>query len=145
MPLLENDEPFCLTYGDGVGDIDITAEIAFHRSHGHIATVAAVPPPRRFGQLEMDGSRVTTFSEKPLGEGGLINGGFFVLSPKVAGYLGDDSTIWEREPLERPFPRRRADGLRHTTASGSRWTRCATGSELDELWATGKAPWKIWA
>ena len=144
MPLLREDEAFCLTYGDGVGDIDLTAELAFHRQHGRIATVAAVPPPRRFGQLEMDGARVTTFSEKPLGEGGLINVGFFVLSPKVEEYLGDDSTIWEREPLMGLS----RDGELMAFEHQGFWQPMDTireRQELDELWSTGKAPWKTWA
>lgn len=144
MPLLREDETFCLTYGDGVGNIDIAAELAFHKAHGRIATVAAVPPPRRFGQLEIENARVTTFSEKPLGEGGLINGGFFVLSPKVEDYLGDDGTIWEREPLTGLA----RDGELMAFEHDGFWQPMDTireRQELDELWASGKAPWKVWA
>ena len=94
-------EDFCLTYGDGVADIDVSASVAFHRRHGGLASIAAVYPPSRFGNLDLTGDRVADFKEKPVGEGGFINGGFFVLSPRVADYIADDSTVWEREPLER--------------------------------------------
>ncbi len=143
LPLLEEDEAFCLTYGDGVGDVDITGAIAFHASHGKLATVTAVPPPRRFGQLELSGYQVTEFSEKPLGEGGLVNGGFFVLSPKVAPYLSGDATIWEREPLIGLA----ADSELMAFEHSGFWQPMDTireRQELEEQWATGKAPWKIW-
>jgi len=95
MPLLRDEEAFCLTYGDGVADIDITAEINFHKQHGKQATVAAVHPLPRFGQIQLQEDRVSGFAEKPVGEMGLINGGFFVLSPDVEQYLNGDSTVWE--------------------------------------------------
>ncbi len=102
MPYLKDEEAFCLTYGDGVGDVNIKGLIGFHKGHGKLATVTAVPPPRRFGQLKIEGDAVSDFSEKPQGDGGLINGGFFVLSPKVAKYLDGDATIWEQAPLRGP-------------------------------------------
>lgn len=143
MPLLEGEEAFCLTYGDGVGDVDIGGAIAFHQSHGKLATVTAVPPPRRFGQLELSGHQVTEFSEKPLGEGGLVNGGFFVLSPKVARYLAGDETIWEREPLIGLA----ADSELMAFEHSGFWQPMDTIRERQELeahWATGRAPWKVW-
>ncbi len=143
LPLVREDEAFCLTYGDGVGDIDIRAGIEFHRAHGKMATVTAVPPPRRFGQLEMDGTAVHTFSEKPVGDGGLINGGFFVLSPKVEKYLGDDATIWEGAPLAGLA----RDGELMAFEHRGFWQPMDTIRErqqLEEHWASGQAPWKIW-
>lgn len=143
LPLVEGDDAFCLTYGDGVADIDITSELAFHKAHGKLATVAAVPPPRRFGQLELQGSAVTAFLEKPIGEGGVINGGFFVLSPEVGKYLDDDATIWERQPLMNLA----ADGQLHAFEHRGFWQPMDTireRTELEEHWATGAAPWKIW-
>ncbi len=94
LPYLEGEEAFCMTYGDGVADIDVAQLIAFHKAHGKQATVTAVAPPRRFGQLELNGTEVTDFLEKPIGEGGLINGGFFVLSPEVGNLLTSDATVW---------------------------------------------------
>ncbi|MGB0660318.1 MAG: glucose-1-phosphate cytidylyltransferase [Mangrovicoccus sp.] len=143
LPLVAEDEAFCLTYGDGVGNVDLAAELAFHKSHGKLATVAAVPPPRRFGQLDLNGDLVSSFSEKPLGEGGLINGGFFVLSPEIGKYLEDDSTIWEREPLTRLAADEELVAFTHRGF----WQPMDTireRSELEELWASGNAPWKIW-
>ncbi len=143
MPYLRDEDAFCLTYGDGVGNVDITAEIAFHKSHGKLATVAAVPPPRRFGQLKMDGHLVEDFSEKPQGEGGLINGGFFVLSPKVEKYLDGDQTIWEQGPLRGLT----ADGQLCAWEHKGFWQPMDTireRQELEEHWASGRAPWKIW-
>jgi glucose-1-phosphate cytidylyltransferase len=136
-------DTFCLTYGDGVADVDITASIAFHRAHRRLATVTAVYPPRRFGILELDGDRVTSFREKPKGEGGLINGGFFVLSPEVGRYLDGDGTVWEQEPLQslasddqlRAF---RHDGFFHPMDT------IRDRSYLEELWASGSPPWKAW-
>ena len=144
MPHLEGEDAFCMTYGDGVGDVDVAAAIAFHKSHGKLATVTAVPPLRRFGQLELDGRAVTQFSEKPVGDGGLINGGFFVLSPKVARYLDDDSTIWERAPLYGLAE----DGELQAYEHKGFWQPMDTireRQELEEYWATGNAPWKIWS
>lgn len=143
MPLLQNEEAFCMTYGDGVGDVDISGAIAFHKSHGRLATVTAVPPPRRFGQLEVSDHAVTEFSEKPIGEGGLINGGFFVLSPDVRSYLNGDATIWEREPLIGLAQDRQLMAFEHKGF----WQPMDTireRQELEEHWATGAAPWKVW-
>jgi glucose-1-phosphate cytidylyltransferase len=143
LPLVENDEAFCFTYGDGVADIDVGASIRFHREHGRLATVTAVPPPRRFGQLQVDGEKVTQFSEKPLGEGGVINGGFFVLSPEVGRYLTDSSTVWEHEPLRDLAT---DDQLRAYPHTGF-WQPMDTLRDmilLEELWASGQAPWKLW-
>ncbi|MDT7950937.1 MAG: glucose-1-phosphate cytidylyltransferase, partial [Acetobacteraceae bacterium] len=136
-------DAFCMTYGDGVSDIDIGKTIEFHRSHGGSATVAAVYPPKRFGQLEIVDNRVRDFKEKPDGEGGFINGGFFVLSPKVSGYLGDDSTVWERQPLERLS----SEGELYAYKHEGFWQPMDTLRDkiyLEELWASGKAPWKSW-
>ena len=136
------DEDFCFTYGDGVSALDVGELLGFHRAQGTIATVTAVQPPGRFGALQMEGDRVRGFEEKPHGDGGWINGGFFVLSPRVAEYLGDDQTVWEREPMERlaaegqlaPF---HYDGFWHPmdTLRDKRY--------LEELWVSG-APWKKW-
>jgi glucose-1-phosphate cytidylyltransferase len=134
------DEDFCLTYGDGVADVDITALLAFHRSQGTLATVTAVQPPGRFGALEMDGAMVTGFAEKPHGDGGWINGGFFVLSPDVAGYLGGDDTVWEREPLEGLA----RDGQLSVYQHGGFWQPMDTQRDMRQLqamWASGNAPW----
>jgi glucose-1-phosphate cytidylyltransferase len=143
LPMLSDDDAFCLTYGDAVGDIDIRAGIDFHKSHGKLATVTAVRPPRRFGQLKMDSARVNEFSEKPLGEGGLINGGFFVLSPRVGEYLVDDETVWERDPLMRLA----TDGELMAVTHDGFWQPMDTLRErqqLEEAWNTGDAPWKTW-
>jgi glucose-1-phosphate cytidylyltransferase len=136
-------EDFCMTYGDGVSDIDISAEIAFHRSHGGLATVAAVYPPKRFGQLEIVDGQVRDFKEKPDGEGGLINGGFFVLSPAVGDYIAGDSTIWEREPLERLSKEGKLYAYRHEGF----WQPMDTLRDktyLEQLWTAGIAPWRTW-
>jgi glucose-1-phosphate cytidylyltransferase len=143
LPLVAGDDAFCMTYGDGVADVDVGALVAFHRSHGKLATVTAVAPPGRFGQLEMAGDSVTQFSEKPLGDGGLINGGFFVLSPKVGDYLPDSATVWEHEPLRELAAR---DELRAYHHAGF-WQPMDTlrdAHHLDDLWAGDKAPWKVW-
>jgi glucose-1-phosphate cytidylyltransferase len=134
-------EEFCLTYGDGVADIDVAALIDFHRAQGRIATVTAVQPPGRFGALEIDGARVTGFAEKPHGDGGWINGGFFVLSPEVARYLdGGDAMIWEREPLERLAD----DGELSVYEHDGFWQPMDTQRDmrqLQALWESGEAPW----
>ena len=143
-PYLEGEEAFCFTYGDGVGDIDITALLAFHRTHGKLATVTAVQPPGRFGVLEMDGASVTGFREKPQGDGNWINGGFFVLSPEVIANIEDDSTIWEREPMEKLAE----SGQLQAHFHHGFWQPMDTlrdKAHLEELWASGKAPWKTWA
>jgi glucose-1-phosphate cytidylyltransferase len=133
-------EEFCLTYGDGVADIDISALIRFHREQETLATVTAVQPPGRFGALEVDGRRVTGFAEKPHGDGGWINGGFFVLSPEVERYLGDDTTVWEREPLEGLA----RDGELSVYQHEGFWQPMDTQRDmrqLQALWESGEAPW----
>lgn len=142
LPLIRGDA-FCLTYGDGLSDIDITASIAFHRAHGQLATVTAVYPPRRFGILEMDGDRVLSFREKPKGEGGFINGGFFVLSPEVGAYLDGDTTVWEHEPLQNLANDRELRAFRHEGFFQPMDT-LRDRTYLEELWASGQAPWKSW-
>lgn len=141
---LQDDDTFCMTYGDGVADIDITASIAFHRQHGKLATMAAVTPPGRFGALTLEGDSVTGFREKPRGDGGLINGGFFVLSRQVLDYIADDKTIWERAPLEKLAAEGQLQAFRHDGF----WQPMDTVRErtvLESLWAGGKAPWKVWS
>lgn len=141
--LLADDDCFCLTYGDGVADIDIAASIAFHRSHGAMATMAAVIPPSRFGVAQLDGDRVVSFAEKPIEEAGRINGGFFVLSPKVLDYLSGDQTIWEREPLEGLA----RDGELRAFRHDGFWQPMDTlrdRQHLEALWAGNAAPWKCW-
>ena len=143
LPYVENDEAFCLTYGDGVGDVDISAVIDLHRKSGRLATVTAARPPGRFGALRFDGDVVTGFQEKPEGDGGWINGGFFVVSPKVGSYIDGDSTVWEREPLERLA----AEGQLGVHFHDGFWQPMDTLRDrhhLEALWASGKAPWKVW-
>ncbi|MCG2586636.1 glucose-1-phosphate cytidylyltransferase [Massilia sp. TS11] len=140
---LEGDEPFCFTYGDGVSDVDISATIAFHKAHGKLATLTAVQPPGRFGLLNLDGHHVREFMEKPQGDGGLINGGFFVLSPQVINLVEDDSTVWEKGPLESLAKQGQLDAYIHRGF----WQPMDTLRDrtlLEELWAAGKAPWKSW-
>ena len=140
---LKDEEAFCFTYGDGVSDVDISSEIAFHKEHGKLATVTAVQPPGRYGALQMDGVSVTGFTEKPGGDGGLINGGFFVLSPKCIDLIAGDKTSWEGEPLTQLA----ADGQLMAFEHNRFWQPMDTLREknlLEELWATGKAPWKKW-
>jgi glucose-1-phosphate cytidylyltransferase len=136
-------ETFCLTYGDGLSDIDITAELAFHRKHGKLATVAAVQPPGRFGVLNIvGGGHVASFEEKPTDEIGWINGGFFVLEPKAIDYVAGDSTSWEREPLGRLA----RDGQLQAFHHHGFWQPCDTlrdKRELEALWSSGKAPWQV--
>lgn len=143
LPYVEDDDCFCMTYGDGVSNVDISSLIAFHRAHGKLASVTAVHPPRRFGQLVVDGTKVTAFKEKPAGEGGWINGGFFVLSPKVAGYIIGPSSVWEGPPIERLS----ADGELHAFFHEGFWHPMDTLRDknyLEQLWSTGNAPWKVW-
>jgi glucose-1-phosphate cytidylyltransferase len=137
------DEEFCFTYGDGVSDIDVGALIEFHREQGRLATVTAVQPPGRFGALELEGDRVRQFEEKPHGEGGWMNGGFFVLSPQVGRYLDGDETVWEQEPMRALAREGELACYRHEGF----WQTMNTLSErhrLEELWQEG-APWKTWA
>jgi glucose-1-phosphate cytidylyltransferase len=140
---LRNEDAFCFTYGDGVSDIDISQEIDFHKQHGKMATVAAVQPPGRYGALSMVDNRVEGFVEKPRGDGGFINGGFFILSPKVIEYIEGDKSSWEGEPLERIAKLGELRAFRH---SGF-WQPMDTlrdKNHLEELWSEGEAPWKIW-
>ncbi|VWX32694.1 glucose-1-phosphate cytidylyltransferase [Limnobacter sp. 130] len=140
---IENDEAFCFTYGDGVGDIDITESIAFHKKHGKAATLTATYPPGRFGALDIKNRQVMNFKEKPKGDGAMINGGFFVLSPKVLGYLGGDDTVWEQQPLQRLAE----DGELMAFEHQGFWQPMDTLRDkhlLEDLWASGKAPWKKW-
>jgi glucose-1-phosphate cytidylyltransferase len=137
------DETFCMTYGDGVGDVDITALVRFHRAHGGKATLTAVQPPGRFGQLGIAGEKVHSFLEKPEGDGGWINGGFFVLEPSVLEYIGGDESIWEREPLERLANDGQLFAYRHRNF----WLPMDTRRDrdtLEGLWESGQAPWKLW-
>ena len=138
------DGTFCLTYGDGVADIDITRELAFHEAHGKLATVAAVQPPGRFGVLNVDGERrVTSFQEKPSDEVGWINGGFFVLEPGAIDYIDGDATSWEREPLANLAADGQLAAFQHTGF----WQPCDTlrdKRELEGLWQAGRAPWRTW-
>jgi glucose-1-phosphate cytidylyltransferase len=140
---VRGEEAFCLTYGDGVSDVDVRGSIAFHRKHGKLATMTAVQPPGRYGALQLDGERITSFLEKPQGEGGWVNAGFFVLSPKALDHIDGDQIIWEREPLERLAA---AGQLRAWLHDGF-WRPMDTLRDkqlLDELWDSGRAPWKIW-
>jgi glucose-1-phosphate cytidylyltransferase len=140
---LKDEEAFCFTYGDGVGDVDISAAIAYHKQHGKLATMTAATPPGRFGALGIHDGLITQFNEKPMGDGGLINGGFFVLSPGVIDYLEDDSTIWEQEPLMRLAEDRQLVSFEHE----GYWQCMDTlrdKNNLESLWTSGKAPWKTW-
>ena len=140
---IKDEEAFCFTYGDGVSDIDITAEIAFHKAHGKLATVTAVQPPGRYGALQITGHEVKGFTEKPRGDGGLINGGFFVLSPRCIDRIADDQSSWEGEPLVGLA----ADGELMAFEHDGFWQPMDTlrdKNHLEELWQSGKAPWKVW-
>ena len=140
---LGDGEPFCCTYGDGVADVDVTATIEFHRSHGRLATVTAVQPPGRFGALVMEDESVTGFAEKPKGDGGRINGGYFVLDPACLDLIDGDATKWEDEPLRLLAER---DQLRAFHHDGF-WQPMDTlrdRNHLEELWASGSPPWRVW-
>jgi glucose-1-phosphate cytidylyltransferase len=140
---IKDEEMFCFTYGDGVADVDISAEIAFHKRHGKWATVMAVQPPGRYGALRLDGARVTGFSEKPHGDGGLINGGFFVLSPRCLDLIEGDSSSWEGAPLIALATHGELMAFEHMGF----WQPMDTlrdKNQLEELWTSGRAPWKIW-
>lgn len=141
---LAEEDTFLLTYGDGVGNVDIAASIVFHRKHGRKATLTAVRPPGRFGALELSkDDRVESFREKPLGDNSYINGGFFVLSRQVLDYIADDSTSWERAPLERLAAEGELKAFRHNGF----WQPMDTLRDkqyLDELWESGAAEWKVW-
>ena len=141
---VENEEAFCMTYGDGVSSIDIAALIKFHHEQGLLATLTAVYPPGRFGALDIRDHKVNTFREKPKGDGGMINGGFFVLSPKIFPLLKDDSSVWEQEPLEALANQKQIAAYEHHDF----WQPMDTLRDknyLEELWANGKAPWKSWS
>jgi glucose-1-phosphate cytidylyltransferase len=143
-PYLVGQRAFCFTYGDGVADIDIAALIAFHHQHGRLATVTAVEPPGRYGALRLEGEQVEAFTEKPQGEGGRINGGFFVLSPACLELIDGDSCVWETGPL----PQLAAQGQLQAFFHNGFWQPMDTLREkklLDDLWQSGKAPWKNWA
>jgi glucose-1-phosphate cytidylyltransferase len=138
-----NDGDFCFTYGDGVADLDMNALIGFHRQRGTIATVTAVQPPGRFGAMEVKGDRILRFQEKPRGDDAWINGGFFVLSPEVGRYLDGDDTVWEQQPLRRLAEDGQLSSFRHDGF----WQPMDTlrdKSQLEELWTSGEAPWKVW-
>jgi glucose-1-phosphate cytidylyltransferase len=140
---LSGESAFCLTYGDGVSNVDISASVAFHARHGKLATITAVQPSARFGGLRMNGTTVTAFQEKPEGEGGWINGGFFVLSPAVINEVNDETTIFEHEPMQRLTAKGQVEAFFHRGF----WQPMDTLREkqrLEELWASGHAPWKIW-
>ena len=137
------DEDFCFTYGDGVGNVDIAKLVAFHRNHGELATLTAVQPPGRFGSLNIASDNIVGFEEKPHGDGGWINGGFFVLSPKVLDYIDGDSTSWESEPMERLAK----DGCLRAFFHEGFWQPMDTLRDkmhLEELWSASGAPWKVW-
>lgn len=143
-PYLQGEDAFCFTYGDGVSDVNITELVAFHRAQQVKATLTAVLPPGRFGALDFDGHKVLSFKEKPKGDGAMINGGFFVLSPEVIGLLKDDSTIWEREPLETLASQGELVAFQHAGF----WQPMDTlrdKTHLEELWGSGQAPWKVWS
>jgi len=140
---IKREEFFCFTYGDGLSNVDIRASINFHQRHGKLATVTAVLPPGRYGALKCDGHKVTGFVEKPRGDGGMINGGFFILSPKVLDFVKGDLTSWESEPLVRLAEVGELMAFEHQGF----WQPMDTLREknlLEELWASGKAPWKNW-
>lgn len=137
------DEDFCFTYGDGIADIDINKLIKFHKQQKTLATLTATQPPGRFGSLQMDNEKITGFREKPIGDGGWINGGFFVLSPKVMDYIQDDDTIWEKYPLERLAETGQLSAYHHNGF----WYAMDTvrdKNHLEGLWVSGNAPWKVW-
>ncbi|AVQ84640.1 MULTISPECIES: glucose-1-phosphate cytidylyltransferase [unclassified Variovorax] len=142
-PYVKDEELFCFTYGDGVADLNITDVIAFHKAQNVKATLTATFPPGRFGALDMQGDKVRSFQEKPKGDGAMINGGFFVLSPSVIDYISDDTSVWEREPLERLASEGQLAAFKH----GGFWQPMDTLRDknyLEELWAEGTAPWKVW-
>jgi glucose-1-phosphate cytidylyltransferase len=145
LPYIGDDEDFCFTYGDGLSSIDFQEQIAFHRGHGRLATVTAVQPPGRFGALELDGSAkvVTAFREKPAGDGAWINGGFFVMSPRVGEYIEGDSTVWEQEPMRRLAD----DGQLASYRYDGFWLAMDTvrdRNEMQTLWDSGSPPWRSW-
>jgi len=138
------DEPFCFTYGDGVADVNIRELIEFHHNHGKLATVTAIQPPGRYGALNIDGTQVSSFQEKPAGDGAWINGGYFVLDPSVIDYIADDQTSWEAEPLMRLATEGNLMAYQHRGF----WQAMDTlrdKNHLEDLWSKGSPPWKHWA
>ena len=143
LPYVRHDDCFCLTYGDGIGDIDVRESIELHRRERALATVTAAQPPGRFGALNTKGNRVLAFQEKPAGEGGWVNAGFFVISPQVGDYIEGDMTVWEQEPLQRLA----SDGQLAVHFHKGFWQAMDTLRDklhLEDLWARGQAPWKTW-
>jgi len=143
LPYLKNEEAFCFTYGDGVSDVNLKELINFHKSHGKLATLTAAYPPGRFGALNIVDNQVITFEEKPKGDGSLINGGFFVLSPKVIGKINDDDCVWEQEPLKELAKEGELMAFKHEGF----WQPMDTlrdKNNLESLWLGNKAPWKMW-
>ncbi|MDB4035270.1 glucose-1-phosphate cytidylyltransferase [Pseudomonadales bacterium] len=141
---IKNEEAFCFTYGDGLSDIDISASIKFHRNHGKLATVTSVVPPGRYGALQLVGDNVTGFVEKPGGDGGMINGGFFVLSPRCLDFIEGDGSSWEGEPLSRVASSSQLMAFEHKGF----WQPMDTLRDknlLESLWTSGNAPWKVWS
>jgi glucose-1-phosphate cytidylyltransferase len=137
-------EDFCLTYGDGVSDVNITDLIKFHHAHGKNATITAVQPPGRYGSLKLKGTEVKSFEEKPQGDGAYINGGFFVLKKEVIKLIKDENTFWEQEPLETLAGNGQLEAFRHKGF----WQAMDTlrdRNHLEKLWDDGRAPWKVWA
>ena len=137
------DETFCFTYGDGLSDIDISSLISFHKNQKTFATATAVQPPGRFGKLEINNERITSFTKKPIGDGAWINGGFFVLEPKVFDYIENDETIWEKQPLEKLASENQLSAFKHNGF----WQPLDTLRDknlLEGMWSSGNAPWKKW-
>ena len=143
LPYVADDDAFCLTYGDGLADVDIAASIDFHRRSGALATVTAVQPPGRWGLMELQGDRIRGFDEKPRDGGGWVNGGFFVLSPRVGEFIEGDATTWEREPLERLAREGHLAAYRHPGFFQPMDT-LRDRTRLEELWRSGEAPWATW-
>lgn len=142
-PYLQGEDAFCFTYGDGVSDVNISELISFHKTQSVMATLTATLPPGRFGALDFEGNKVRTFKEKPKGDGAMINGGFFVLSPKVIDYIENDATVWERDPLEKLAEEGQLAAFQHDGF----WQPMDTLRDkihLEDLWSSGKAPWKVW-
>ncbi|MGF6600006.1 glucose-1-phosphate cytidylyltransferase [Paraburkholderia sp. GAS448] len=140
---VKDEEAFCFTYGDGLGNINITSLTDYHKQRGTLATLTATYPPGRFGALDIQNSKVSSFKEKPKGDGGMINGGFFVLSPRVIDLIPNDECVWEREPLEQLANQGQLSAFEHEGF----WQPMDTlrdKTHLEELWQSGKAPWKVW-
>lgn len=138
-----DDGDFCFTYGDGLSDVDVRALIAFHGRQKALATVTAVQPPGRFGALDLKENKITSFQEKPAGDGGWVSGGFFVLSRRALDYIADDRTVWEREPMQRLARENQMSAFLHRGF----WQPMDTMRDklaLEQLWASGRAPWKVW-